>query len=167
MEIARTLTECNIAFNVLRTDQWKRMVRAIAQVGPTESWSGLDYTKMRTTALDEQKALIDKALAPVKAGWQQFGCTIISDGWSDIRRRHIINILVSSCLGTYFLRAVDAGKAGERITGAFIYTHIRQAIEDIGPQNVVQVYISGFKVSNPLLITLASRAGLGVQSNFN
>ncbi|MCO5577295.1 hypothetical protein L7F22_031122 [Adiantum nelumboides] len=36
MEIACTLVECNIAFNVLRTDQWKRMVRAIAQVGPTD-----------------------------------------------------------------------------------------------------------------------------------
>ena len=139
MEIARTLIDCNIAFNVLRTDQWKRMVRAIAQVGPTESWTGLDYKKMRTTMLDEQKALIDKALVPVKSGWQEFGCTIISDGWADVRRRHIINILVSSCLGTYFLGAVDAGKAGEKITGEFIYGHIRQAILEVGPENVVQV----------------------------
>ena len=89
--------------------------------------------------LDEQKALINKALVPVKAGWQQFGCTIISDGWSDIRRRHIINILVSSCLGTYFLRAVDAGKDGEKITGDFIFKHIRQAILEVGEDNVVQV----------------------------
>ena len=89
MEIACTLIDCNISFNVLRTDQWKRMVRAIAQVGNIESWLGLDYKKMRTTTLDEQRALIDKALLPVKAGWQEFGCTIISDGWSDIHKRHI------------------------------------------------------------------------------
>ena len=67
MEIARTLIECNISLNVLRTDQWKRMVRAIAQVGNTESWSGLDYKKMCTRALYEQKALKDKALVPVKS----------------------------------------------------------------------------------------------------
>lgn len=93
MEIARTLVECNISFNVLRTDQWKRMVRAIAEVGHTDSWSGVEYNKMRTMMLEEQKALIDKALVPVKAGWQSFGCTIISDGWSDMRRRHIMRKL--------------------------------------------------------------------------
>ena len=123
MEIGRTLIECNIAFNVLRTDQWKRMVKAIAQVGPTENWSGLDYRKMCTITLDEQKALIDNALVPMKLGWQEFGCSIILDGWADIRRRHIINILVSSCLGTYFLRAVDAGRAGEKITGDYLSPH--------------------------------------------
>ena len=125
MEIVRTLIECNISFNVLRTEQWKRMVRGIAQVGPCESWAGLDCKKMRTTALDEQKTLIDKALVPVKAGWEEFGCSIISDGWSDIRKRHIINILVSSSLGTYFLRAVDASKAGEQI---FLATSIRPSL---------------------------------------
>ena len=115
------------------------MVRAIAEVGHTDSWSGVEYNKMRTTMLEEQKALIDKALVPVKAGWQSFGCTIISDGWSDMRRRHIINILVSSCLGTYFLRAVDAGKAGQSISADFIFHHIREAIMDVAPENVVQV----------------------------
>ena len=54
------------------------MVRAIAQVGHTESWFGPDYNKIRTVALDEQKAVIDKALVPMKARWEQFGCTIIS-----------------------------------------------------------------------------------------
>lgn len=139
IEIARTLIECNISFNVLRCDQWKRMVTAIAAVGSCEGWTGLEYRKMRTTMLDEEKERIEVALQPIKTGWTSFGCTIISDGWSDIRRRHMINILVSSCLGTYFLRAVDAGRGGERITGEWIYRHIRQAIIEVGPENVVQV----------------------------
>ena len=54
--------------------------------------------------------------------------------------RHII-ILVSSCLGTYFLHAVDANKAGERISREFIFGHIRKAILDVGRENVVQVVI--------------------------
>ena len=46
------------------------MVRAIAPVGAStkDSWCGLDYKKMRTTTLDEQKAIIDKALVPVRVG---------------------------------------------------------------------------------------------------
>lgn len=46
---------------------------------------------------------------------------------------------MSSCLGTYFLRAVDAGKAGERISAEFIAGHIRAAIREVGEDNVVQV----------------------------
>lgn len=139
IEIERTLIECNISFNVLRTDQWKRMIAAVAAVGNVDGWTGLEYNRMRTTMLSEEKERIEASLVPIKEGWKKFGCTIISDGWSDTRRRHIINILVSSCLGTYFLRAVDAGKAGEHITAEFIYHHIEKAILDVGVENVVQV----------------------------
>ncbi|KAH7441232.1 hypothetical protein KP509_03G029900 [Ceratopteris richardii] len=39
MEICCTLFECNIPFNMLRTDQWKRMVKSIAEVGPTNGYA--------------------------------------------------------------------------------------------------------------------------------
>lgn len=42
-------------------------------------------------------------------------------------------------MGTYFLRAVDAGKGGSSIDAEFIYGHIAQAIEEVGKENVVQV----------------------------
>ena len=51
----------------------------------------------------------------------------------------MINILVSCCAGTMLLRVIDASATGLSITGEWIYDHIRQAIEEIGPQNVVQV----------------------------
>lgn len=139
IEIGRTVIQCNLSFHVLKTPQWRRMIRAVAAVGPTDSWEGPDYKQMRTTILDDEIARISSALDPIRRGWAKFGCTILSDGWTDIRRRHIINILVSSCLGTYFLRAVDAGTDGQSITGMFIYTHIRQAIMDVGVEHVVQV----------------------------
>lgn len=51
----------------------------------------------------------------------------------------MINVLVSSCAGTTLVRVVDASAPGLRITGEWIYGHIRQAIEEIGSQHVVQV----------------------------
>jgi len=96
---------------------------------------------MRTVVLDDEIERISKATEPIRNQWKKFGCSILSDGWSDTRRRSIINILVSSCLGTYFLRAVDAGKGGKSITGEFIFRHIRQAIIDVGAENIVQVII--------------------------
>ncbi|KAH7421084.1 hypothetical protein KP509_13G039800 [Ceratopteris richardii] len=132
VEIALTLVECNISFNVLRTTQWKRMIRACADVGPlidTDTWTGVEYHRMRKGMLDEERECIDIFLAPIRDSWVQYGCTIMADGWSDCR--HMINILVSSCLGTIFLRAIDVGVGGERVTGEFIYRHIRKAILEI------------------------------------
>ncbi|KAH7282747.1 hypothetical protein KP509_35G045900 [Ceratopteris richardii] len=117
IEIARTIIECNLPFNVLRLDRWRRMIRAIANVGPCEGWYGVSYNDMRTKKLDEEKARIDKSLEP----------------------RGIINILVSCPLGTYFLRAVDAGVRGKKVTGSFIYSHIRHTILEVSHQHVIQV----------------------------
>ncbi|KAH7315864.1 hypothetical protein KP509_21G068500 [Ceratopteris richardii] len=139
IEIERCILECNLSFNVVHTDAWKRMVKAIAQVGPCENWHGVDYNRLRGPMLVEEKERIEVLLSSIKLGWQVYGCSILSDGWSDMRRRHIINIMVSSCLGTYFLRAIDCSKAGTRITGEFIFEHIKLAIQEVGVENVVQV----------------------------
>jgi len=40
--------------------------------------------------------------------WKYYGCTLMSDGWSDRRGRHLINFLVNSPEGTYFLESVNA-----------------------------------------------------------
>lgn len=69
----------------------------------------------------------------------RYGCTILSDGWTDIRRRSVINILVSCPLGTVFLRGVDATRGGGPITGEFIWEAVREVIAEIGVEHVVQV----------------------------
>jgi hypothetical protein len=40
--------------------------------------------------------------------WKHYGCTLMSDGWSDRRGRHLINFLVNSPERTYFLESVEA-----------------------------------------------------------
>ena len=107
------------------------MERAIANVGPCDGWTGVAYNDMRTKKIDEEKERIDRALDPIRAAWKKYGCSILSDGWSDVKKRGIINILVSCPLGTYFLRAVETGKKGRKTMGSFIYRHIRQAIIEV------------------------------------
>ena len=107
------------------------MVRAIANVGPCEGWCGVSYKEMRTTKIDEEKERIDRALAPIRAAWTKYGCSILSNGWRDRKKRGIINILVSCPIGTYFLRAVNTAKKGMTTTGASIYRHIQEAILEV------------------------------------
>jgi hypothetical protein len=67
----------------------------------------------------------------------------MTDGWNDMKQQNIINILVSSCRGTIFLRSIDTfvELLGTSITTNYIHGHIIQAIMDVGPANVVQVVI--------------------------
>ena len=131
-EIARTVINCNLSFNVLKAKQWHKMVQAIAKVGPFfGDWHGITYNEMRTKGIDEERVRINDKLQPVRDGWAKYGCSILSDGWSDRKKRGIMNILVSCTIGTYFLRAVDTGKKGQRTSGEVIYRHIRQAIIEV------------------------------------
>ena len=101
-EIACTIIECNLSFNVLKVPRWEAMVKAIANVGPCDDWTGISYHNMRTKRIDEKRERIDRSLDPIRRGWAKYECIILSDGWTDRRKRGIINILVSCPLGTYF-----------------------------------------------------------------
>jgi hypothetical protein len=72
-----------------------------------------------------------------EAAWKQYGCTLMSDGWSDRRGRHLINFLVNSPEGTFFLESVDA--SSECQDARMIADLLEKRIEDVGKENVVQV----------------------------
>jgi hypothetical protein len=69
--------------------------------------------------------------------WKHYGCTLMSDGWTDKRGRHLINFLVNSPEGTYFLESVDASS---EIHDSFMLAGLlEKKVEEIGKENVVQV----------------------------
>ena len=61
----------------------------------------------------------------------------MSDGWSDKRGRHLINFLVNSPEGTFFLESVDASSVCH--DGDMIVDFLDKRILDVGKENVVQV----------------------------
>jgi hypothetical protein len=62
---------------------------------------------------------------------------LMSDGWTDMRGRHLINFLVNSPAGTYFLQSVDA--SSEVHSATILADLLEEKIEDIGKDNVIQV----------------------------
>ena len=59
------------------------------------------------------------------------------DGWTNISKHPLINIIVTSTAGPFFLRAIDCfGKCKD---ATFQYELLRDAIEEVGADNVVQV----------------------------
>ncbi|XP_048434444.1 uncharacterized protein LOC125474563 [Pyrus x bretschneideri] len=59
------------------------------------------------------------------------------DGWSDGKSRCLINFLVNSPQGTWFLKLVDASASIK--TRDLLYGYLDDVIQEIGEENVVQV----------------------------
>ena len=72
---------------------------------------------------------------------QQCGCTVMSDDWSSVQARSIINALLTTPAGARFIEALDT--SGETKDAEFIKEFICRIIEAIGPENVAAVCMDG------------------------
>ncbi|XP_066323694.1 uncharacterized protein [Miscanthus floridulus] len=82
-----------------------------------------------------------------------YGCTLMLDGWTGKRGHHLIDFLVNSPTGTYFLESVDASS---EVHDAFMLADLLEAkIEEIGKDKVVQVIIdngANYKAAGRILM---------------
>ncbi len=93
--------------------------------------------RLRTTILEREKQLCWDGLASFQEPFQLTGATITSDGWSDVRRRPLLNLLVVSSKGEMFFKAVDTG--GETKDAAYIAGQLIDCIREVGANSVIQV----------------------------
>ncbi|KAG6483521.1 hypothetical protein ZIOFF_060169 [Zingiber officinale] len=102
------------------------------------------YNLLKTSLLQKEKAHIGKLLEPTKAAWKQKGVSICSDGWSDVQRKPLINIMVVYKSGPMFLKTINC--EGEYKDKAFISKLLINVINEVGHQNVVQVVTNNASV---------------------
>ncbi|KAM0877320.1 hypothetical protein ACQ4PT_035580 [Festuca glaucescens] len=143
--------ECGIPFNVASSRQFQVVIEASCQYG-------LGYKPPSPHELREpllQDCVKETKLLTKKheEAWKQYGCTLMSDGWSDRRGRHLINFLVNSPEGTYFLESIDA--SSECQDAHMLADLLEKRIEDVGKENVVQVVTdngANYKAAGKLLM---------------
>lgn len=102
--------------------------------------------------LQREKANILKLLQPTKDIWPNKGVSIITNGWTDAQRRPSINFMAALGSGPMFLKATDG--SGEYKDKHYIANLILTTIDEVGPQNVVQIITdsaSVCKVSDPTI----------------
>ena len=87
--------------------------------------------------MDAQVADVELKLTGYKQDTAVTGVTLVSDGWSNVQNRPIINFLAVSADGAMFIDAVDT--SGETKDGKFIANALEKQIEALGKENVVQV----------------------------
>ena len=135
-EIARMFYTGGLSFNLAKNPHYIRSFnRACAY--PIPGYRPPGYNALRTTLLQKERLNIERMLEPIKHLWQQKGVSVCSDGWSDSQRRPLINVMAVSESGPMFMKAVNC--AGESKDKHFISELLIACIQEIGPQNVVQV----------------------------
>eukprot|EP01018_Ginkgo_biloba_P021120 Gb_25769 [translate_table: standard] len=132
--VARCIYACGISFNVVRSSYWQDMVRAIND-GP-KGYKTPSFEKVQTTLLTKEISLVEQSIEPIRASWQTIGVSIVSDGWTDAKNRPLIDVIVVCPKGSMFLNVVDCN--GELKDATFIANILIDAIESVGPSNVVQ-----------------------------
>ncbi|XP_039819268.1 uncharacterized protein LOC120681712 [Panicum virgatum] len=135
MAIMQCLCANGIPFNVLRSPQWSEMVAAINK-GPKGDKSP-SSEKARTSLLDACKRNVEQDLGALKNTWHTHGVSIVSDGWTNMKNKPLINVIASNSRGSMFLYADDF--SGIEKTGEAIADYLLKAIEDIGASMVMQV----------------------------
>ncbi|KAM0927376.1 hypothetical protein ACQ4PT_002845 [Festuca glaucescens] len=137
MQWALFFYECGIPFNVASSRQFQIAIEASCQCGSGYKPPSPSPYQLREPLLRDCVKETKLLRAKHETAWKQYGCTLMSDGWSDRRGRHLINFLVNSPAGTYFLESVDASI--ECQDARMIADLLEKRIEDVGKENVVQV----------------------------
>ena len=88
-------------FNVLHSPYWHDLVKGINE--SPKGYKSPSYENARTVLLDRERAKIQRALTWFIDDWGDFGVSIVSDGWTNVRNQHLINILGVSAADAVFL----------------------------------------------------------------
>ncbi|KAL4201275.1 hypothetical protein AMTRI_Chr02g257920 [Amborella trichopoda] len=65
------------------------------------------------------------------------GVTIMTDGWKDKSYRYLVNFLIGCPRGIVYISSIDLSR--KRHTGRLICIHLYKIVNEVGPENVVQV----------------------------
>jgi hypothetical protein len=128
-KVVRFLYACGIPFNVLRSSYWHDLVKGINE--SPKGYKSPSYEKATTMLLDKERAKIQRALTRFTDDWGNFGVSIVSDGWTNVRNQHLINVLSVSATCTVFLVAHNSSSIiafSQNISEILLKT-----IDDVGP----------------------------------
>ncbi|XP_026428122.1 uncharacterized protein LOC113323992 [Papaver somniferum] len=132
--ISAWMTENSISFNIVRCPTFQEMIYAIGEYG--KALPAPYYHHIRSNLFKEQLEETKNFVDTFRVHWKRYRCSIMSDGWTDGKKRHLINFLVNCPKGSVFLKFVDVSN---RINDAdFIRELVKEVIDDVGKENAVQ-----------------------------
>ncbi|CAN1127439.1 hypothetical protein LINPERHAP2_LOCUS4046 [Linum perenne] len=133
--IARWFYLTGTAFNAAREPEYYTMFELAARHGP--GFKPPSYHEIRETLLKEELEEVEATLSIFRNEWTKVGCSIMSDGWTDRKRRSICNFLVNSPKGTVFIESLDTSNYSKNTEKVF--EMLDEVVEKVGEENVLQI----------------------------
>ena len=122
-------------FHAINNEEFDQLLEAVGRFGP--GGQKPNQHELREKLLYEEVEDTKKLLKLQEQEWAKNGCSIMTDAWTDQKRRSIMNMCVNCSIGTTFLESKEA--SAESHTGEFIFQYVDSCIEKIGAEKVVQV----------------------------
>ena len=104
--IGRCLLWSAIPFNFAKNPFYVSMFEVTTIVGP--GFKPPSNEELRGPILQDEKTDCTHRLEELQRSWDLTRCSVMSDGWTDMRGRTLLNFLVHCPRGTMFMRSVDA-----------------------------------------------------------
>ncbi|KAM3389449.1 hypothetical protein ACQJBY_011533 [Aegilops geniculata] len=149
--VADFLYENCLPLNIVNSRSWEILLESIGQYG--SDYISPTYHQVREPLLEKAKIKTDNLKGKHEVAWKEYGCSLMSDGWTDMTGRHLINFLVDSPEGTFFLWTANV--SSETVDANLVAKLLSEQIDAIGPELVVQVVSdngSNYKAAGRLLM---------------
>jgi len=145
---ARALVRKGLALDLVDDKEFRKAVLMTARAGT--SYVSADVgdtklpkrTKMTSSCIPKLDAKLEaKVKKRVDALISETGALLISDGWTSVQSRPIINALLATPVGCRFLKAIDT--SGSIKDAKYIADFLIACIMDVGPDKVTAVCMDG------------------------
>ena len=135
LAIAKWFVDAFIPFNATNSTCFQPMIDALCSMSP-----GYKAPSMHCLHGDLLISWVDnvhKLADDYRSIWKKIGCTVTADGWTDRKRRTLINFLVYCPKGTIFLKSIDVSHASKSID--LLFKFFKDVVLRVGPKNVVHI----------------------------
>ncbi|MFV0960667.1 DUF659 domain-containing protein, partial [Klebsiella pneumoniae] len=134
MEVGKWFYDACIHFNAANSLQFQVMAYAIASIGP--GFKIPSYHQLIDKILQDTMKKVKAQCEQIKSSWQEAGCSIMADGWTDTHLRTLVNCLVYCPKGTMFLKSIDLSDVPK--TSEILFNVFDNVVQEVGPANIVQ-----------------------------
>jgi len=131
--MTRWFLDASIPFNASNSIFYQPMIDVVCAYG--SGYKGPNFNRLCGSLLAKCVAETRNFVDGFCSTWRETGCTIMADGWTDRKRRTLINFLVYCPKGTVFLKSVDATKSSK--TADFLFRLFKDVVNFVGPEHVV------------------------------
>lgn len=139
MAIGRFFFDVGLPADAVNSAYFQPMLDAIASQGA--GVVGPSYYDLRSWILKNSVHEVRYDVEQCTSAWGRTGCSILVYEWSSKKCKTFINLFAYSPEGTIFLRSADISHAID--AADFLYELLKETVEQVGLNNVVQVVTTG------------------------